>query len=227
MMASSVYSDFRTATIQAARDLYGDCSREVIQTTNAWAAVGVGGVSPNLFCVSITGPTLVCTSGMTPHYFASAIYNGTPVSGLIYTWTPPTDWAWSTYGGDELVATGVGAAGVKTLMVGAEYMGIPDNASLSVTVYQSNCTRLADEENLAFDVNAYPNPTTGLLYYDIANYAENSILEVRDMQGAVVKQFNVSNASGVLDLSDLTSGMYLLNLTDQFSSTTQHIQVIR
>ncbi|HEU4717064.1 MAG TPA: M4 family metallopeptidase, partial [Bacteroidia bacterium] len=39
---STAYADARTYTIQAAQDLYGACSPEVISTTNAWYAVGVG-----------------------------------------------------------------------------------------------------------------------------------------------------------------------------------------
>ncbi len=40
----TTYADARTGTIQAAVDLYGGCSPEVIATTNAWHAVGVGPV---------------------------------------------------------------------------------------------------------------------------------------------------------------------------------------
>lgn len=39
----SDYSDARFYAIQSAVDLYGNCSNEVIATTNAWYAVGVGG----------------------------------------------------------------------------------------------------------------------------------------------------------------------------------------
>lgn len=39
---SSEYADARTFAIVAAQDLYGACSPEVIATTNAWYAVGVG-----------------------------------------------------------------------------------------------------------------------------------------------------------------------------------------
>ncbi len=39
---NSNYADARTYSIQAAIDLYGSCSNEVYQTTNAWYAVGVG-----------------------------------------------------------------------------------------------------------------------------------------------------------------------------------------
>lgn len=41
---STDYSDARTYTIQAATDIYGGCSPQVIATTNAWHAVGVGPV---------------------------------------------------------------------------------------------------------------------------------------------------------------------------------------
>ncbi|HNW70774.1 MAG TPA: M4 family metallopeptidase [Bacteroidales bacterium] len=42
LTASSTYADARTASIQAAADLYGGCSQEAQSTTNAWYAVGVG-----------------------------------------------------------------------------------------------------------------------------------------------------------------------------------------
>lgn len=39
---TSQYADARYYSVQAAQDLYGPCSPEVISTTNAWYAVGVG-----------------------------------------------------------------------------------------------------------------------------------------------------------------------------------------
>jgi gliding motility-associated-like protein len=39
---SSKYADARTFGIMSAADLFGNCSREVISTTNAWYAVGIG-----------------------------------------------------------------------------------------------------------------------------------------------------------------------------------------
>ncbi|MCJ8163553.1 M4 family metallopeptidase [Pontibacter sp. E15-1] len=43
MTANSGYADARTYAIQAAEDLFGAGANQVIQTTNAWHAVGVGG----------------------------------------------------------------------------------------------------------------------------------------------------------------------------------------
>ena len=42
MTANTNFANARTHTINAAIDLYGDCSPEVISVTNAWYAVGVG-----------------------------------------------------------------------------------------------------------------------------------------------------------------------------------------
>jgi Zn-dependent metalloprotease/chitodextrinase len=60
---SSEYADARFYAIQSAADLYGPCTNDVIQTTNAWYAVGVGGqfsmnataafsALPHSFCVA-------------------------------------------------------------------------------------------------------------------------------------------------------------------------------
>jgi len=59
---TSQYADARFYSIQSAIDLFGDCSQEVIQTTNAWYAVGVGSsYTPNSLSVSFTAtPTTYC-----------------------------------------------------------------------------------------------------------------------------------------------------------------------
>tara|TARA_B100000809_G_scaffold190766_1_gene189401 strand:- start:220 stop:3420 length:3201 start_codon:yes stop_codon:yes gene_type:complete len=59
---SSEYIDARNGAIQAARDLYGNCSNEVVQTSKAWAAVGVGfAIEDNdLTLLTIESPGTVC-----------------------------------------------------------------------------------------------------------------------------------------------------------------------
>ncbi|HLF63695.1 MAG TPA: M4 family metallopeptidase [Saprospiraceae bacterium] len=62
----SIYPDARAGAIAAARVLFGDCSFETIQTTNAWSAVGVG----NIFggnCLEISGPFVVSVRRTTSH----------------------------------------------------------------------------------------------------------------------------------------------------------------
>lgn len=54
MTPNTDYAAARVATIQAANDLYGGCSPEVISTTNAWYAVGVGPVFSGTVSASFT-----------------------------------------------------------------------------------------------------------------------------------------------------------------------------
>jgi Zn-dependent metalloprotease len=64
--SSAAYSDARNTTIQAAIDLYGDCSPEVISTTNAWYAVGVGNEftsTVNFINQTVTTNTTVTSCG--------------------------------------------------------------------------------------------------------------------------------------------------------------------
>jgi Zn-dependent metalloprotease len=62
--SSAAYSDARNTTIQAAIDLYGDCSPEVINTTNAWYAVGVGNEFPSPV-VNFTNQTVTANTTVT------------------------------------------------------------------------------------------------------------------------------------------------------------------
>ncbi|MFD0276030.1 M4 family metallopeptidase [Kitasatospora sp. NPDC127111] len=56
MTSTTNYADARTATLSAAKDLYGENSPEWIQVGTAWAAVNVGTVPPNPGGVTVTSP---------------------------------------------------------------------------------------------------------------------------------------------------------------------------
>ena len=55
---SSTYADARFYAIQAAVDLFGSCSPQVIEVTNAWQAVGVGATFSNAVIASFSAPQL-------------------------------------------------------------------------------------------------------------------------------------------------------------------------
>ena len=61
LTANSTFTDARNYAIQSARDLFGFNSNAVIQTTNAWYAVGVG----NELSGIITGNNTACNSNTT------------------------------------------------------------------------------------------------------------------------------------------------------------------
>ncbi|MEI6487503.1 MAG: PKD domain-containing protein [Bacteroidota bacterium] len=76
---NSTYADARFYSIQAAVDLFGSCSNQVIQITNAWYAVGVGGIfsnaviagfnsTQNFFCVVPATVNFINTSMNATNY---------------------------------------------------------------------------------------------------------------------------------------------------------------
>ena len=75
LVSSSNYASARTLSIQAATDLYGAGSAEVIATTNAWYAVGIGAAYN-----SCSTPSGLASSGLTN---TDATVSWTAVSGAV------------------------------------------------------------------------------------------------------------------------------------------------
>lgn len=78
---STNYANARLLTIQAAKDLYGACSNEVKQTTNAWYAVGVGAAYVNTLTTNFNSlGTSICALP------ANVLFKNTSVNGFSYLW---------------------------------------------------------------------------------------------------------------------------------------------
>ena len=79
---STNYTNARALTIQAAIDLYGGCSPEVIATTNAWRAVGVGAafVATPTVASFTANATTACSLPFTVNF------NNTSVNGTTAVW---------------------------------------------------------------------------------------------------------------------------------------------
>lgn len=76
------YAAARALTIQAAKDLYGNCSFQVEQTARAWYAVGVG---PN-YTTNNIAPNFVSTVTNFCSLPANANFVNTTSNGQSYTW---------------------------------------------------------------------------------------------------------------------------------------------
>ena len=65
LTSSAQYADARTFSILSAADLYGQCSNEVVQVTNAWWVCGVGNKYDSGYVkADFTGDTLSCKTGV-------------------------------------------------------------------------------------------------------------------------------------------------------------------
>lgn len=81
LSANSQYADARFYAIQSAIDLYGTCSPEVIATTNAWYAVGVGSVYSNTVTANFfASSNFSCVSPSTINF------TNTSINGSTYAW---------------------------------------------------------------------------------------------------------------------------------------------
>lgn len=78
---NSQYADARFYGIQSAIDLFGACTNEVIQCTNAWYAVGVG----NLFSFSVTAG-FTNTSGSSCQLPASVCFSNQSTNAGTFDW---------------------------------------------------------------------------------------------------------------------------------------------
>jgi hypothetical protein len=82
-----------------------------------------------------------------------------------------------------------------------------------------------DEIVLEDQLNIYPNPVTDVLNVQWNNTTETATLSIRDLSGRLVLSERVANGNAVLDLSNLSSGNYILEL--QMTDRTIRKQVIK
>lgn len=79
---STNFANARLLTIQAAKDLFGNCSNEVIQTTNAWYAVGVGAI----YSPAAINPNFTANMTSVCNLPATINFNNTTANGVSYLW---------------------------------------------------------------------------------------------------------------------------------------------
>lgn len=88
-----------------------------------------------------------------------------------------------------------------------------------------------EETELAYAVNAFPNPTRGEVVLDISSeYPLNLNIDLFNMQGKQFplpqRQVNVNGAlQHSIDMSRMASGSYFIRITDEEGKTNNSIQI--
>ncbi len=178
LSANSTFANARTGSIQAATDLYGAGSAEVIATTNAWYAVGVG--------AAYAGSTDT-TAPSTP---ASLAASGTTSTSTNLTWTASTDniavTGYNVYRGTTLLATvtttsyvasGLTAStaysfsvkakdAANNLSASSNVVNVTTLAGSTVTYCASTSSSTADEKIGRVQLGTINNPSTGTAGYE-------------------------------------------------------------
>lgn len=151
----------------------------------------------------------VSTTGTAPANF-TFITTGTGV-------TPTTTWAEYTYNLDAYQGQNV-------------YITIQcvsnDAFAFLVDDFKVTATSLSTNDFVAKNFSVFPNPSTGIVNLASKNNTAINEVQVTDLNGRVVKNVNTNGVSETqINISELTSGVYFLNIiTDAGSGSTKIVK---
>jgi hypothetical protein len=80
-----------------------------------------------------------------------------------------------------------------------------------------------EEIGLKDQLNVYPNPVTDVLNVQWNNTTEMANLSIRDLSGRLILSERAGNGNAAIDLSELSSGNYILELQTQTGTLRKHI----
>lgn len=171
-------------------------------TLKFWAKA-ISATYPEKFKVGVS------TTGTAPANFTFI----TPTAGI----TPTTTWAEYTYNLDAYQGQNV-------------YITIQcvsnDAFAFLVDDFKVTATSLSTNDFVAKNFSVFPNPSTGIVNLASKNNTAINEVQVTDLNGRVVKNVNTNGVSETqINISELTSGVYFLNIkTDAGSGTTKIVK---
>lgn len=224
---NSNYNDARNGSINAAIALYGLCSNEVLQVTNAWAAVGVGAAgNPN--CIQLN-PSMVQVCFDPPTWpwndFPFTITaNFRPANGNI-TWNFPPSFTFTTSGNSATVHSGP-MYPFASETISATVTSPGGNSATATTQYttyhcsvgpgpveQRNRQGNISGEEPAWNnapLKIFPNPTNSVLNF-VLN--ESAFIHLADINGKVLVHRKFNQGFGSIPTASYPSGVYTLRAT--------------
>ena len=218
----SNYNDARNGSINAAIGLFGECSNEVQQVRNAWAAVGVGNAAnPN--CITLNPAWVsVCYDDPWPQsiFPITIIANFTPANGII-TWNIPPDFTFTTSGNTATITDGPVTPNVF-LPISATLTSGLGNPVIATTWYSTvqcygDILKAAKSNHLITvekfiepKTNIFPNPAVDVLNVSMQSFGNIKII---DLNGRVLHQRNAPFGITQINISNLKNGTYIVSIT--------------
>ncbi|WP_194766550.1 T9SS type A sorting domain-containing protein [Tamlana sp. I1] len=100
---------------------------------------------------------------------------------------------------------------------------VSDSVAFDLANSESSCYNVLslDNDNRFDRIKLYPNPTKGLV--SMKNMPINSKLRLSNIQGATIREIEVTTSSESLDISDLSGGIYFISCTDNQSAFVKKI----
>ncbi|MCF8342949.1 MAG: M4 family metallopeptidase [Chitinophagaceae bacterium] len=231
----SNYNDARNGSINAAIGLFGECSNEVQQVRNAWAAVGVGNpANPN--CITLNSAWFrICHDEPWPqsNFPITITANFTPVNGII-TWDIPPVFTFITSGNTAIITDGPVTPDVM-LPISATLTSSVGNPVTATTWYTTvqcygDVLKVAKSNDLLTiekfsepKINIFPNPAADIINVSMQSYGNIKIL---DLNGRVL--FNRYAPLGLTQINtmNLKNGTYMISITNGLQSKSYKIIVV-
>ena len=106
--------------------------------------------------------------------------------------------------------------------VGNSYSG--DWISITeLQIEEGTSTAIGDVEISSNGVSIYPNPAKNYFNVSIENSLDEALLYIYNNSGQLIKRATILNAEGVINCSDLTSGIYLIKVVSDNKTVTQKL----
>ena len=213
----SQYSDAALGAIQAATDLYGSCSNEVVQTTNAWYAVGLSAQYPAANIVRATATAL--PSGTSIGTYVQL--NSTTVNATSLKWYKDATFV-STNEHDSCRFT---STGLHNVVLVASNLACSDTLKRTIAV-----SGLAvGGVNGAASFSVYPNPANGNFTLEGTGTGSQISYSLTDITGKVVmeKTFGVNsgNYRETVNVNALANGVYNVTVRDGDKAGTKQLVI--
>lgn len=210
----------RSAMIQAATELYGSCSEELVATTNAWAAVGVGGGAT-------TGPLEIGYLNVD----GSAYCSNSVITYNIHQYSLNTNvgasYRWTLTGSGGVIKFSTGShpdvlVGIRNAYASFELHLTMTSPTCGTLSYDSGPIT-ADQYQFVcpYYLTAYPNPANQQM--TVALKGPNSdgslapdkeyTIQLYDHAGGVVKTGVTKGKTLQVLTADLPNGLYFLHAT--------------
>ncbi len=134
--------------------------------------------------------------------------------------------------------------GYQNFLANIDYIDgtvVPDTVYIFVSYFEGEMGTSLSFDNLSLgytstgvnavkknDLKVYPNPSNNIIKVQLSNKEnlKDAHVEVRSLDGRLLMQINNYQSNESIDISDLATGMYLLNVQDARGVRSQKIQKI-
>jgi hypothetical protein len=169
------------------------------------SAVSTVTVNPNPSVTALASNTLICVGN----------------SAVLTVSTSATSYTWDS--GATTMSITVSPTVTTTYTVNVTDVTTCSSSAV-VTVNVSTCTGI--NEQVAYNVNVYPNPTNGIVNIDLAGIITGeTTYELFDVQGRKVVSKVSSNTIETLNVENLSEGIYMLTVQNGSAKTTKKLVI--